>query len=352
MATIRALEREDIPTVTRLVRENLPGWRHDEAFLEHALIGHPWTPEVPPSLVALDDEGQIVGSIGAQARHLVFDGARLNGISVSHLVVDPQRRGGAAGALLVKRLLAGEQDLTWTDSGTEDVVRIWRTFGARIDHVRACNWMLVLRPGSWLRQVASLRLRRDRTLRQTVSVAALPLHAAGTRLLPRSSPVSAPSGVVGEDASSSQIVEELPAATKGIRLRVDYDVSYLSSVSENAGSASAPVVQRLVRRAETPVGWYAYIRQPGVSRLIHLAARPREVESVFGEFEAHARSHGATALAGRVEPHLHEPLHRRYAAIGLGQRPLVHAHDPELRALLGSSAALITEMDLIDSEWW
>jgi hypothetical protein len=57
-------------------------------------------------------------------------------------------------------------------------------------------------------------------------------------------------------------------------------------------------------------------------------------------------------LAGRFEPHLDEPLRRRFAALGLAQRPLAHARDPELRATLSSRTSLITEMDLIDSEWW
>ncbi len=73
---------------------------------------------------------------------------------------------------------------------------------------------------------------------------------------------------------------------------------------------------------------------------------------MFADFAAHAREHGALALAGRMEPNLDEPLRRRMAAISLAQRPLIHARDPELRAALGSSAALLTEMDLIDSEWW
>lgn len=352
MATIRPLERADLPAVAALVRESLPGWRRDAAFLERTLVDHPWAPETLPSLVAVDDSGVIVGSVGAQARRLAFDGAELSGISVSHLVVAPERRAGAAGALLVRELLSGGQDLTWTDSGTEDVVRIWRTFGAHLDHARSANWMLVLRPARWLARIASLRIRSGVTLRQAVPVAALPLHAAGRHLLPRtfSPPVAAE--VNGENASPSEIVDLLPALTKGIRLRVDYDAGYLSSVFAQVSSPGAPVVHRLVRRGTTPIGWYAYIQQSGISRVIHLAAGVRQVEAVFGEMYGHSRAQGASLLAGRLEPHLQEPLQRRFAAIGLAQRPLIYARDPDLRATLASSSSLITEMDLIDSEWW
>lgn len=352
MATIRPLERADLAAVATLVRQNLLGWRRDEAFLARTLVDHPWTPDPAPSLVALDDSGTIIGSIGAQSRRLLFDGAPLRGISVSHLVVAPDRRAGAAGALLVRQLLAGDQDLTWTDSGTDDVVRIWRTFGAHLDHVRSSNWMLVLRPVRWLAHVARLRVVSGAGLRHAVPVTSLPLQAAGRRLLPQAPSPSSSGQVHGEDASSGEIVELLPVLAKSVRLRVDYDSEYLASVLENAGSPGGPVVLRLVRRGPKPIGWYAYIRQPGVSRLIHLAGAGREVEAVFGELIEHARDRGASLLAGRLEPHLQEPLQRRYAALSLAQRPLVHARDPELRATLASGRSLITEMDLIDSEWW
>jgi hypothetical protein len=351
MAAIRPLEREDLPAVAALIRDNL-GWRREIAVLERTLVDHPWAPEKLPSLVAVDDSGVIIGSIGAQARRVVFDGAEISGISVSHLVVAPQRRGGAAGALLVRELLSGEQDVTWTDSGTADVVRIWRTFGGHLDHARSCNWMLVLRPARWLARIASLRARSDAGLRHSVPVTALPLQAAGRRLLPRAfSPPSA-ADVVGEDASPPEITELLPTLTKSYRLRVDYDAGYLSWLFQHLGSLGAPVVHRLVRRAGTPIGWYAYIRQPGVSRVIHLSARARDVEAVFDDLHRYSRAQGAALLAGRLEPHLEGPLRRRFAAVGLSQRPLAHARDPELRATLASSSSLITEMDLIDSEWW
>ena len=159
-------------------------------------------------------------------------------------------------------------------------------------------------------------------------------------------------GLQGSDASPSEVAEALAAIDEDIRFRVDYDSDYLSWLRDHVSSLGAPMVYRVVRRGDKAIGWYAYIRQSGVSRLVHLAARSREVDAVFGELVQHARDGGSALLAGRLEPHLDEPVRRRLAAIGLAQRPLIHAHDPELRATLASSAGLLTEVDLIDSEWW
>ena len=134
-------------------------------------------------------------------------------------------------------------------------------------------------------------------------------------------------------------------------MRVDYDADYLSWLFQHVGSLGTPLSHRIVMRGNQPIGWYAYLRRQ-TARLIHLAAAARQAEDVFAEFAAHAQAHGALALAGRMEPNLDEPLRRRMAAIGLAQRPLVHTRNPSLRVALSSSGALLTEMDLIDSEWW
>lgn len=348
MASIRPLEREDLPAVAELIRSHI-GWRRDPAVLERSLIDHPWAASEPSTLVAVDDAGRVIGSIGAQERPLLFEGTKLRAVCVSHLVVEPQQRAGAAGALLVRTLLSGDQDLTFTDSGTEEVVRIWAAFGADVDHSRTGGWMVVTSPARWLARAGGTALRRGESRRRFLPTAALPLHLAGRRLIPQAFPEPAPD-VEGTDAAPGEIAEALPML-KNIRLRIDYDTDYLSWLFAHVASLGSPLSHRIVRRRGRPIGWYVYIRRE-TARLIHLAAAARQAEEVFANFAAHAQAHGALALAGRTEPNLDEPLRRRMAAIGLAQRPLVHARDPQLRAALGSSGALLTEMDLIDSEWW
>ncbi len=352
MATIRPLERGDLPAVSALVRAHLPGWSRNADVLARNLLDHPWAPDEPRALVAVAEDGEITGSIGAQVRRLRFDDRQLTGICVSHLVVAPERRDGAAGAMLVKRLLSGDQDLTWTDSGTDQVVRIWRMFGAHVDHTRTCDWMLVLRAGRWLGHVASTASRqRGRVGRRAVPVAGLPLHAARRLVGADADPQPQPE-VAGSSTTPSMIAESLAQISKGVRLRVDHDDPYLEYLFAHLDSLTGPVVRRLVRRQGKPIGWYAYIAGAVVGRVIHVAANVREAEAVVADLVGDARGRGVAVLTGRLEPHLDEPLRRRFAVIGFAQRPMIHARDPELLAMLASSRSLLTEIDLIDSEWW
>lgn len=350
MAEIRPIERDDLPAVAALVAAGLPGWRRDAASLRRSLVEHPWAADPPVSLVAVEGS-TVIGSIGAQTRRMVFDGEERTGVSVSHLVVARDARRGGAGMQLVRQLLAGGQDLTWTDSGTPDVVRLWRIFGAEIDHVRTANWMLILRPGAWtaalLRSLGGQGSRRD-----SFPIPSLPLQAAGPRLAADAFPPLPPADVCTRDATPGELAELSVPLVRQARLRVAYDAAYLQWTIDHLATLGAPVVRRLVLRGDAPIGSYVYLERPRVARVVHVAAAHRDVEAVFAAMLGEARARGVAALSGRLEPHLDEPVRRRFAAVGLGQMPLVHARDPRVRLATTSSASLLPEMDLVDSEWW
>lgn len=347
MTEIRPLERTDLKAAIALLKARLHWWTHDESFLAQTLIDCPWADPELPSLVATGDQGELLGFIGAQVRRLRFDDRELRGVCCAHLTVAADRSAGAAGALLLRRLLSGRQDLTWTDSPTAGVVRMWRAFGGYTDHPRSCDWMLVLRAFRRVRGLLAVRARAS--VREALPVAAAPLRALAGRVTPRAVP-ELPPGVSGEDATAATIVSCLPALTDGLRFRVDYDQPYLDQLFNQVESEMGTLVRRIVRRDASPIGWYAYLSRPrGASRVLHLCASRADVEAVVGELTDHARSNGSAALAGRLEPHLEGPLRRRPAVIGFARRPVIHVRDPELHAALATSSSLLTRLD---SEWY
>jgi hypothetical protein len=348
MATIRPFEAEDVPVVAALMRANMRDWRHDEEFLVGTLVEYPWADAEVPSLVALDDDGQVIGFVGAQVRRMLLEDHPIRGVCVAHLVVAPGKRAGAAGALLLSRLLAGPQELSFSDSANDAVVRMWRTFGGSVDHARVCDWMLVLRPLRWFRGVASAAARRRRVSRQDVPVGGLPLHAApglGGRAAPD------PSGdLSSEPATSAAIVESLPATARGYKLRVAYDQEFLDHMFRMVEAGVAPLTRRIVRRGDRPIGWYAYVTlSGGVRRVLHLSAPEREADAVLSRLVQDAKADGGSVLTGRLAPGLEDALHSRLAILGFARKPVIHSHDPELRALAGTGASLLSQLD---SEWY
>lgn len=351
--TIRALERADLPGVAELLRRHMHGtFALHEDFLAATLLDHPWTDPEIPSLVAVEDQdggGPVAGFIGAHVRRMRLDGRALRGVCCAHLVVAPGSRPGATGMLLLKRLLSGPQDLSWSDTANDVVARMWRLLGGYGDHGRACDWMLVLRPGRWVGSALWSLVRRRGVRRDVVPVGALPLHAAGSRLVARAFPRREP-GVAGKLASVEEITEHAPMLAERGWVRVAHDAAYLEHVFALVERTTGPLVRRLVRRAGRPIGWYAYVdRGEASSRVLHLAARDAHLDAVVGELVDHARQRGRAVLSGRFEAHLEEPLRRRLAVLGLARRPMMHARDDGIAATLGAGSALITQLD---GEWY
>ena len=346
MAEIRPLEADDLPTVSALMRAHLGGWDDDEAFLAATALEHPWADPEIRSLVATED-GRVVGWIAAAVRRLRFDDREVRGVCCSHLVVDPASRSTAAGALLLSRLLAGPQELTWSDSANDPVLRMWRVYGGHIDHSRACDWMLVLRPLRWLGGIAAALPRRRAASRELVPVAAFPFQALGAR---RGAAREEDPDVVGADAGAAEVAESWPQLTFKRRFRPEYDADFLEHLFSLIAAHDGPLTVRLVRRGATPIGLYACVPgRAGGLRVLHLSGHERDIPAVMGELVAHAHEQGARFLFGRLEPHLDAPVRERLAAIGLARRPIVHSRDPELLAALQTDAALLTRLD---SEWF
>ncbi|HEX2358903.1 MAG TPA: hypothetical protein VHH72_03710 [Solirubrobacterales bacterium] len=347
MATIRSFEPDDLPAVRALMGADPPGWDLDERLLLGTLVDHPWTDSELPSLVAIEEDGRLVGFIGSQPRVMHLGGRRLRGVCCSHLVADVKAGSSAVGALLLRRLLSAGQDLTFTDSANETVLRMWLTFGGDLDHSRACDWMLVLRPARWLR--SGLRAAATgKSGRHATPVAAVPFQAAGRKLAKRAFPPH-DSAVAGTDATAAEIADLLPALARRARLAVAYDTETLGHDLGLASALLGSVVSRLVRRHGEPIGWYAYVPRPdGLCRVLHLDAIRGEEEAVLGELVDAARSRGGSVLCGRMEPNLQEPLRGRFAVLGFARRPLIHARDPEVRAALAASS-LLTQLS---GEWW
>jgi hypothetical protein len=355
MAEIRALEPEDLPAVAALLHANLTPDTPEDQISEDVkarLLDDPWREEELPSLVSTGDDGAVIGFIAGQVRRFRFDDRELRGVCCSDLTVAADQRGGAAGALLLRRLLTAGQDITFSDTANPGVARMWQTFGGYLDHARACDWMVVLRPARWFGGLASGAIRRKDLGRGQIPVPALPFQAmrrrSGRWALPERDPEA-----IGEDVDAATIVEQLPEMSRGFRLRVDYDVDFLDHLFGQVESRFGRLERRIVRRDGRPIGWYAYLPDPrGVSRVMHLLAGgpDRDADAVLADLVAHAGEQGSAVIAGRHEPHITQVLHRGLNPVfGFAQRPVVHCHDPELLAILATSDSVLTRLD---GEWF
>ncbi len=356
MAEIRALERSDLPEVANLYehvarsgsREAPPGLA---GYFEDTFLDYPWADPEIASLVYVDD-GRITGFLGSNVRRFTYDGDPIRLAISGQLVTDPSARSRAAGAFLLRRFLDGPQDLTITDTASDQARRIWEGLGGETSHVGSIGWARVFSP---LRSVWDFKTRdgggrMTPVLRPVLSA----VDAAGKLVARRALKVNAPQGST-EPLTAEAMGEHLEAVAKPYRLRPAYD--------DHAGTAwlleqiarvepRGEMVARLVRNAEGRVqGWFVYYHRPGgIGQTLGVGAAANDVGDVLDALLADARDRGAVAVQGRVEPHLLDRLAERHAVFHKsGYLPLIHSPRPELLHAIHSGRALLTRLA---GEWW
>ena len=359
---IRPLEREDIPAVARLYQVVMRGGSDEppaflEPFFERTLLDQPWADSTIPSLVYVE-ESEIVGFIGSNVRRMRFDGRPITMACSAHQIAHPRVRKQAAGALLMRKYMSGPQDLTITDGATEPVRRMWEGLGGRTAHTCCFSYAHVFRP--W-RLVLGRMAERFGVNRVEPAVA--PLAAGLDRATAAVWPGlrrAAPATDV-EPLTPQLLLELLPAIDKTVRLRVDYDLSYLGWLFQELDREQPTLWQRGVRRGKLwaeavhrdgrPVGWYVCQLRAGLlCRVLQIAATSAETDFVLRQLLHRASARGATGVYGRVEPRLVGPLSvgRSFLRFSEG-RMLVSARDPELANAVIRGDALLTRLD---GEWW
>jgi len=362
MSPIRRLERRDLGEVARL-HADAANMAQDQAyvdrlvgFFERTLFDHPWADAEIPSLV-YEESGEILGFLGSNVRRMRFDGRAIRMACSAHQLTHPRVRNKAPGALLMRRYLAGPQDLTITDGANEIVRRMWEGSGGRTVHVSCMTFLRVLRPFG----LATHRMLSPRAApaeRAMAPVAQL-LDVAATRVLDRG---RTENGAGSEVLTPSAVLEQLPEMAEGLRLVPDYDIEYLTWLFAELGRVGdervfmnrvprGPLMAELVTRHRKVIGWYVtQLRRGGLCRVLQLTARPRSAGAVVDRLVLRANEAGAVGIYGRLEPRLVGPLSERRTLLRFSRGWLLaHGRDDEIVDSILRGEALLTRLD---GEWW
>ncbi len=358
MSEIRPMRLEDIEEVAVLYRfvdksdwrippEELPTW------LRRILFEHPWFDPEIPSLVYVDDSGEILGFIGSHARRMRFDGEPIRMAAAGPLIAHPDVRNRGVGAMLWRRYLTGPQQLTITDGASDAMRQIFELIGGQMMHPSSIAWARVFSPFSFagnraLGSTVTLRHRVKPWAQRMLPLLDVPAVRATGRF-------AAPAAIDTTDEllTPELLLEHLPRITRSLRLVPDYDEPFLEWLFAELhhNRTWGEPQRRLVRGKNGQVlGWYVYFVLPGEGcQVLHIAAHDRHAGAVLDNLFAHAVAHGGAAVQGRVEAHILAPLAHRGAFFGFSARSLVHCKDPDLLGAITSGHALLTRLE---GEWW
>lgn len=365
--TIRPMEQGDLDAVAglyeRVVRSGTSPSAQLRAWFERAPLDHPWVDPEIPSLVSIDDRGDIEGFLASHVRRLRIDGRQGRLACSGQLVSDPEARRRVTGALLLSAYLDGPQDLTITDGATEVVRVMWERLGGEVAQPQSVEWLLALRPGSlaaalWARAHDRARPSRAAALagRAGNLAARLPpaQRFAGAAKVGTGRVAGLRRAARLEPLTPEAIVAELPGLTSRLRLHPDYDHAFSGWLLEELASTPqwGELRGRLVREADDrALGWFVYYLVPGGLSPVVSVAAPDEASSgaVLDALLDDARAGGAAAVHGRLEPRLAAPAAARGCLLRYTGQALIHARDPNVAALATSRHALLTRLE---GEWW
>jgi len=305
------------------------------------------------SLVYAQD-GEVRAFLGIQGRRFLLDGRPVVLGYCGPLVTAPGSH--ALAAFLMKAFLDGPQEISLTDGATSSAVRLWTRARGAPHHLTMVRWTRLFRPWAFTSNYLSRRPRLGRLWRP-IEWLGRPLAALAdraTRALTGGLFRSAPATLRAEPLTPAGMRLGLAALSRQYRLRRDYDEAFLAHLFdemrrlEERGTLRAHLLRN---DAGDIAGWYVYYHnRGGISRVVEIAARPQTVRDVILHLFADADAGGATALQGRLEPALAEPLsHLRTSLQYAPSAALVHSRDPEFFGILCRGEALLTRLD---GEWW
>ncbi len=355
MTRIRSLRHDDLCQVVRLYRSHLavPQVADDAELLnafEQIFLGQPLSDPTIPSLVFEGADGEILGFIGSLVHRMRFEQRPVRLACSSSLVVAPRARQLGAGGLLLRKYLAGPQDLTITDTAGPATERMWKPLGGSMYHLGSVTWLHLLDP---------VRAAVGRKLWQRGRHHWLPLARPLCR--PLDAVYSRFTNVDGtgdgeayieEQLSPQLLIDHLRLRPQRFRLWPDYDPESLGTLFDHIGRSrsNGRLVKNFVRDARgQPVGWYiASLLPSDIYRVLGLTAAPGHEEHLFRHVLHRAKDHHAAAVLGRLQPWMLETFPQRM--LMFKRAPfLFHTRNADICDAVNCSEALLTGLE---SDFW
>jgi hypothetical protein len=355
VAKLRHLTEEDLPAVVGLFERVYPErrWpsRQDcERYFREIFFANPWRDLELPSWVA-EEHGTTVGFAGVLPRRMLFGTRSLRVAVGSQLMVHPEWRPSLLATHLLKRVLAGPQDLIITDGANEQVKRLWLAVGGTIPVLQNLDWTRLLRPTRYA--LALLEKRGRGPLHFAARAPCALMDSVAARLKPNRFD-DEDDGLADEALDAGGMLEHLPVVMNGEHpLRSQYDRDSLAWVFSQAARKTrhGRLRARAVLEHGRLLGWFIYYARPGaINEVLQLAACEGGFDRVLRRLFSDAWRQGATAVRGRLEPWQMQQLSDRHCWMRReGPWTLIHSRHADLVTAIERGTAGISRLD---GEWW
>jgi len=356
MERIRPLAADDLAAVADLFlrvfrRAASPAPPSLVGYFRRLYLEHPLRSDDLPSHV-FEQEGRVEGFLGALPLRFRFRGRAIRAVAAGNYMVNPDLHNPFAGVRLLKALLAGPQDLTFTDTANEKARKIWEGLGGATVPVYGLQWLRVLRPAEFAASLAG-RSGAVKVFEPLARLAGRTIDFAGS-LLPGHERL-VPAGAWPSRELDADGLHLLLGARRGeTALAPEYAIDELRWMVDMAGEKRqfGPLRMRSVAGPGGGVaGWFLYHPNPGgMGQVLQWWAAAEQMREVYRSMLADAAAQGALALVGRAEPRSQRAVSAELAVL-LQRESYVEAaaRDHEVLQALLLGDAFFTRLE---GEWW
>ena len=301
------------------------------------------------SSLVYERDGRIRGFLGVMPRRMCFNGRPLLMAVCSQFAVDAGER-GQAGLRMLKRCLAGPQDLTITDEASDATRQMWEWCGGERVLPHSMRWVRPLRPVQFALSV----LAKHRPLKLLAGAAATDARMIDGLIAKLAPFTCRPAPVRGkrEELDEGTFLEG-QREIAGVRsLCPCYDGESARWMFSRARLRSAGSMRRFVVRQENGAiaGWFVYhTTADRTADVLQIASRPEAIADVLDHVLDDAVKNRAIAVTGRLESHLMPALADRRALFHRGSHwTLLHSPDPQVRYAVQAGDAFLSRLE---GEW-
>ena len=324
-----------------------------QSSLRELYFNNPWPESIGRSIVYEIEQG-IAGFLGGLVRRMSADGQSIRVGCGGNFVIRPEARSRATARQMLETGMAGNQDISLTDSANDLSRKILERVGWRVIPALNVHWVLPLRPSEFAVNVASRASFRWLTtgLRLTtkpfcriVDNLALKMAASPFR---RSN-----SSLNTAELEVETLLECLVKFRKSYCLWPEYDVHslrWLLDFMERRSSRGK--LRKVVARNgnNKVVGWYIYYVKPGaIGEVVQLCGEHQSIKDLLESLFCDAWSKGMIALHGVAHADIIPDLSDKNCIFTCrGGWAIAYSKKPELLEILDHGKAFLSRLD---GEW-
>jgi hypothetical protein len=361
--SVRPLTEADIPQITDLYwnymrRKTGPAPAALHTTFRELYFINPFVDPTFPPLVYEGKDGKIVGFLGAIVRRMSLSGSPIRVAFGGNLVVHPESRATLAAPRLLGTFMAGNQDLSLTDSANDLSRKIVEKLGFRTIPAMNIHWARPLRPSHYA--VHALSRAINSSVSATLKFVAKPFCVVADSLAAKLVSPFRPTKprLQGSDLDIETLLQCQSEFRNGYSLWPEYNVQSLQWLLGFMNHMPARGhLRKVVVRDDSQkdgnqkiLGWYIYYVKPGaVGEVVQIGSAAKSTKDILDHLFYDATEQGVIALHGVVDSRRMADFSDKNCFFTCrGGWALAHSRKPELLETLERGEGFLSRLD---GEW-